>query len=153
MKKIFTAVLFSTILLSCREKETGPDYAKSLDGNWSVHSIHIVRYIPDTIIQYAYNPVDSGHVVQLMIKKLDPIHINIFMRLSRTNGTLLYEHSFDTPLVQYINDEEIIHFTSNQAFGSGGYNSDTREITVSTNAWGTGEYSRTTAFWFYGKKR
>lgn len=112
-----------------------------------------MRYIPDTIIQYEYNPADSGHVVQLMIKKLDPIHINIFMRLSRGNGTLLYEHSFDTPLAQDINDEEIIHFTSNQAFGSGGYNSDTKEITVATNAWGTGEYSRTTAFWFYGKKR
>jgi len=141
------------MLVSCREKETGPDYAKSLDGNWSIDRIHIVRYIPDTIIQYEYNPADSGHVVQLMIKKLDPIHINIFMRLSRGNGTLLYEHSFDTPLAQDINDEEIIHFTSNQAFGSGGYNSDTKEITVATNAWGTGEYSRTTAFWFYGKKR
>ncbi|SRR5690554_3652447 len=153
MKRLlFTIIsLFTLMLVSCREKETGPDYAKPLVGNWKVDRADIVRYIPDSSFVFTYNPADSGHVAQLTVKKIDPITINIYMRLSRGNGLLLYEYSFDTPLVQDPNNEEIILFNINQHYGSGGYNAEENLLMVYSIRQANGEWSGS-SFRFWGRR-
>jgi len=113
-----------SLVTSCKSKETGPDPAAKLKGEWVVNRIDIwgkFGAYPDSTRQYSYHPADSGHVAKLIIKKINTHNVPVYMSLKRGNGALLYEYEFKTQVAQHIDFPYVIYFDNHPGMGSSGY--------------------------------
>jgi|GEM_PF-4873919 len=149
-------LLLIVIFSSCRGNETLVDYSNYLEGEWDITRIGVAKFEVDSGFQFTYNLKDSAHhISELKFKKLDPENVNVFIKLSRSDGSLLYEYSFNTGLLPDIEEKNLILFAENSAFVEAGIDIGKKEILMNSLeiSAAKGEYGAGSSTWIYGNKK